>query len=363
MLFLTLFIMLELYVRIRLPYSDLWIVTGRKLGPSPMASWAFVDAFSAYRVALAIKGERSVNQYGFIATPELTVSKPQDTIRIVFLGGSSAAGTGRSKFADQETWPWQVSEMLRQGFREKKIEFINAALPGYTSFESYGRLWSRIRFFSPDIIVIYHGWNEMYYFNKVDKITSWRTLSDGSWTLDRTEKPITIYEPMLIDYVIWPSQALIRLRLYFTKFFDEEAGLGNTTETLLSQYDRRALDVWRTNLRLFRETARILGAQLFVAKQATLIVPELPLEEQRRCHYGLHGFDHATHVDAFQRIYRVIDEEIAADRVIDLTSLSGYPEYFHDHIHPTKEGSYQIAKSVSDVLLTYLTSLHAYTYK
>lgn len=355
LLFLTLFGMSELYVRINHPYVDLWVVTGRENGPNPMASWAFIDAFSAYR-ARPREARRSVNRYGFIATPELTVSKPQNTIRIAFLGESSTAGTGRSNFADEDTWPWQVADLLQKGFREKHIEFINAALGGYTSFESYGRLWSRIRFFSPDIIVVYHGWNEMYYFNRVDGMTSWRTLADGSWSLDRTEQPITIYEPLSVDSVIWPSQALIRLRLYFTNPFDGEVGSVHASGTLPNQYDRRALDIWRTNLRLLRETARVLGAQLFVAKQATLIVPELPLEEQRRCRYSLHGFDHAAHVDAFQQIYRVIDEEITADRIINVTSLSGYPEYFHDHIHPTKEGAHQIAKTISAVLLTHLKS-------
>jgi hypothetical protein len=355
-LFITLLIISELYMRINYPSIDLWVVTGRKSGPNPMASWVFIDAFSAYR-ARPREGRRSVNRYGFIATPELMVSKPQNTIRIAFLGESSTAGQGRSNFADEDTWPWQVAAMLQEGFREKHIEFINGALGGYTSFESYGRLWSRIRFFSPDIIVVYHGWNAMYYFNWVDDMTSWRMLADGSWSLDRTEQPITIYEPMSIDYVIWPFQVLICLRLYFMKPFDEEIGSVRASETLAHQYDRWALDVWRTNLRLFRETAWVLGAQLFVTKQATLIVPDLSLEEQRRCRYGLHGFDHAAHVDAFQQIYGVIDEEITADHIIDVTSLSGYPEYFHDHIHPTKEVAYEIAKIMSAVLLSHLKSL------
>jgi hypothetical protein len=101
---------------------------------------------------------------------------------------------------------------------------------------------------------------------------------------------------------------------------------------------------------VFLETARVLGAQLFVAKQATLIVPDLPVEEQRRCRYSIHGFNHAAHVDAFQQIYRVIDEEFTANRIINVTSLSGYPKYFHDHIHPTTEGAHQIATIISAVL-------------
>jgi hypothetical protein len=127
LLFLTLLVLSELYVRITDPYADLWVVTGRKNGPNPMASWAFIDAFSAYR-ARPREGRPSVNRYGFIATPELRVSKPPNTIRIAFLGESSTAGTGRSNFADENTWPWQVADMLQKGFPEKHIEFINAAL-------------------------------------------------------------------------------------------------------------------------------------------------------------------------------------------------------------------------------------------
>ena len=83
---------------------------------------------------------------------------------------------------------------------KKNIEFINAALAGYTSFESYGRLWSRLRFYSPDLIIINHGWNEMYYFteNQVEDISKWRKLPDGDWTLDRQGEVLKIYEPLLL---------------------------------------------------------------------------------------------------------------------------------------------------------------------
>ncbi len=57
-----------------------------------------------------------------------------------------------------------------------------------------------------------------------------------------------------------------------------------------------------------------------------------------------------AHVEAFAEIYRVIDEEIPADHIIDTTAISGIPEYFHDHIHPTIEGSQAIAKIIADAL-------------
>lgn len=357
----------EFYLRITCANIDLWKMTGRIPKENPKVPWAFIDAFSAYRgrpgqyVGDIYKKDavKTVNQHGFISTPELTVAKPSDTIRIVFLGGSSTAGTGFN-LADNATWPWQTVQMIREQYPGQKIEFINGALSGYTSFESYGRLWSRIRFFSPDIIIVYHGWNEMYYFNEVDQITSWRTNNDGSWEFQPVPNQPD-YAPLWIDHLIRPSQLLTRLRRRFSPRIiagGELGGSGKASSALRNSYDERGGGIWRTHLQLFRATAAILGAELFVVKQATLIVPNLPEKERLRCNYEFHGFDHDAHVRAFQHIYDIIDEEIPADYIIDATPLSGIPEYFYDHIHPTEEGARRIAEIVSRKLLATLFTKH-----
>ncbi|MDP2645965.1 MAG: SGNH/GDSL hydrolase family protein [Desulfobacterales bacterium] len=349
------FIGLEFYVRATRSVTDLKVLTGRVSGPDPMAEWAFMDAFAAYRIKPGINfysARKTVNQEGFISTPEISVSKPPGTFRIVFLGGSAAAGMGRD-LEDVETWPWKTIEMIRQK-TNKKVDFINGAVGGYTSFESYGRLWSRIRHYSPDIIVVYHGWNEMYYFLQVDKITQWRTLPDGSWSIGKTtSKPIKQYEPYWLDPILYWSQALTRIRLKLSRHLGGEAGT-NPSRFLSPDFDRRGLEIWRTNLKLLKSTSEIIGAKLFVAKQPTLIVPGLPESERGRNRYEYHGFNHDAHVRAFQAIYEVTDQEIPADSVIDVTEVSGHPEYFYDHVHPTPEGSTKIAHIMSDFLLPYI---------
>lgn len=343
----------ELLSRIFFNQIDLLELTGRIAVPHNMSSWAFVDAFSAYR---GQPGEyknsgKTVNRHGFISTPELEVSKPANTIRIVFFGGSSTAGTGRN-LGDTDTWPWKVGDIIQKNVDGKNIEFINAALGGYTSFESFGRFWSRIRFFSPDIIIVYHGWNEMYYFNQVEEITDWRTLSDGSWTFDKPNQAVEIYKPRSVDPLIAWSQLFSHLRLLFSKPNFESGEIGRQrVDELAHDYDRRGLEVWRTNLRLFKETARLFNVELFVCKQATLSAPGLSPEDIARCGYHYHGFDHDAHLDAFQRIYNIIDEEIAEANIIDLTSISGDPDYFYDAVHPTLQGSTMIAERVSEALL------------
>lgn len=349
------FLVVEGYVRATSENIDLWKITGRKKGRDPMERWAQIDAFSAYRGRpgdYGNKANKSINRHGFISTPDLNVNKEPDEIRIAFLGGSSTAGTGFD-LPDRETWPWKVAEMVQREFPDKKVTFINAALGGYASFESYGRFWSRVRFFNPDIVVVNHGWNEMYYFTgeKVDTIHQWRTLPDGSWGFDNA-KQRQIYAPLWIDSLLRYSQLLIRLRIH--KKTSGEIGGDQKEKSLAIDFDKRGLEIWRTNLRLLREAAKVFGSELFVCKQPTLLVPGLPEEIRARMAYHYHGFDHYAHVRAFDALYRVIDEEIAKNRVIDLTPLSGQTTYFYDHVHPTSLGTTKIAEIVSSKLILHI---------
>ncbi len=87
-----------------------------------------------------------------------------------------------------------------------------------------------------------------------------------------------------------------------------------------------------------------------MAKQATLIVPNLDEDDRNRCRYDFHGFDHDAHVEAYNQIYSIIDQEIETENIIDVTPLSGVSEYFYDHVHPTEIGSMEIAKIVAKSL-------------
>lgn len=353
-----LFLAAETFIRYTRENTNLWALTGRKIGVNPASTWALVDAYSAIRGrpgVYSLDPLKTINNHGFISTPDIAVEKPDDVIRIVFLGGSSTAGTGQN-LADEDTWPWQAAELLKNKSRYR-IEFINAALGGYTTFESYGRLWSRLRFFSPDVIVLYHGWNEMYYFDDFENITNRRTLPDGSWSLKKTRRSTVTYQPLWIDYLIRPSQLLTKTRIKLSKKVGGEVGQSKTE--LAADYDKRGLDIYRTNLRLIREATSLFGAQLFAVKQATLIVPGLPDADRQRCDYHFHGFDHDAHVEAFNEMYKIMDQEIDNDFIIDATHLSGIPDYFHDHVHLTETGASELAKFIAAELQPFIDKLEA----
>ena len=346
-------ICLEIYVRLDSNKMDLMQYTGRETGANPMDNWAFVDAFAAYRGKPGSAGiGKSINKHGFISTPELRVTKPKNTTRVVFLGGSSTAGTGYD-LKDVETWPWYAIEELRAGMpKGQKLDFINAALGGYSTFESYGRLWSRLRAYDPDIVVMYHGWNDMYYFHraKPEKLVGWRTLPNGEWTLKRNNGSLKMLDPWWLDHVLQYSQLAIRARLRLAALFDGAQGEVGDKLALATDFNHGGLDIFRFNLNLIQHACELMGADLFVAKQATLIVPGLSEKDRERCRYDYHGFDHDAHVAAYQAMYDIIDEELPGDRVLDMTSLSGKSEVFADHVHPTEAGARRIATLMADKL-------------
>ncbi len=346
----------EVWVRAYKIDIDLLSMTGDRPGQNPMAAWAVVDAFGAYRGRPGFEKAawgKSINNEGFISTPDLSVEKPSGTLRVAFLGGSSTAGQG-GDLADVDTWPWQVAEALRASHPDRSIEFLNAGLGGYSSFESMGMLWARVRFFKPDVLVVCHGWNELYYWkaSQMDDPTTWRRLSDGGWGFDGYLPKNPPLRPWPIDGLLHWSQLLTRARLHLSPHVTGEAGSGATgAGGLLDHYDPRGADVWRTHLQLLSATADTIGAELFVAKQPTLIVPDLSEDLRERCQYSHHGFDHDAHVAAFDHLYRVVEEVVPENRVIDLTSLSGRGDLFSDHVHPNPAGSGLIAEIVADALL------------
>lgn len=346
---LFLFIVLEISVRILKEPTNLLELTGKKERENPMKDWAKNDAYSSYQGKSGLYTEdKTINSSGFISTPEISLEKPDQGTRVVFLGGSSTAGAGKI-ISDEQTWPWIVCDILEEK-TNNNIDFINAALAGYTSFESYGRLWSRIRFYKPDIVVVYHGWNDMYYFSEdFNK----NPLSWKSWDINAPIVLQTIEAHWIDKFISW-SQVLSKLRYKIIRQeitgelkTGDESGMNDFKETNID----KGLVAFQQNLDLIQAFCELHNISFFVCKQATLITPETSEADRTRCSYELHGFGHDEHILAFNKIYDMIDSEYEANSVIDVTSLSGQSEYFYDHIHPTELGTSKIANIVADSII------------
>ena len=90
---------------------------------------------------------------------EVVVPKPEGVYRIVALGGSTTYGIPLGYW--KNAYPWALQETLRDIYGLRQIEAVNAGAPQYTSWESAVSLLLRVPDLEPDLVIIYHGINDL----------------------------------------------------------------------------------------------------------------------------------------------------------------------------------------------------------
>ena len=135
-----------------------------------------IESFLTYKESLqlwvpkpgyVLRGKRnniSINSLGFRGA-EFPFEKPQDEIRIVCLGGSTTFCADTS--SDENAWPALLESRLRSQYNSAQVRVINAGVPRYTTDDSLSNLKQRVRQLAPDVIIVYHGNNDLAFDTRV----------------------------------------------------------------------------------------------------------------------------------------------------------------------------------------------------
>jgi lysophospholipase L1-like esterase len=94
--------------------------------------------------------------------PEFDVSeleKPEDTIRILTLGGST---TKNGHLPAEDRYPAVLEKLLRSAHPEMKIEVFNGGQDTFTTKHSLINYVTNMKDWKPDIVIIMHGINDLY---------------------------------------------------------------------------------------------------------------------------------------------------------------------------------------------------------
>jgi len=97
------------------------------------------------------------NSHGFRGE-ELLDPKPEGTIRIVCVGGSTTYSQGVKDY--QQSYPFLLNESLKE--KGIEAEVINAGVLNYNSLQTYINYHLRVKELQPDILIVYHGVNDMW---------------------------------------------------------------------------------------------------------------------------------------------------------------------------------------------------------
>jgi len=99
----------------------------------------------------------SINSEGFRG-PEFSKDKPDNTYRIITVGGSTTFGSG---VTDENTWPRILDKKLQSISESKNIEVINAGVNGIASFNENKLIKEKLIHYKPDLIIVYDGMNDV----------------------------------------------------------------------------------------------------------------------------------------------------------------------------------------------------------
>ena len=100
----------------------------------------------------------TINDLGFRGA-EFSEIKPPNTHRTFMIGGSTMFGAGAT--SDETTIPGYVQQFLDENNAEFNLEVINAGIQGADSNTELKLTEQKLIRFSPDLLIIYDGWNDL----------------------------------------------------------------------------------------------------------------------------------------------------------------------------------------------------------
>src|ERR1043165_6329241 len=86
--------------------------------------------------------------------------KPKNEFRIFVTGGSAAWGAGVKQ---NQTFAYLLEKKLAVIYPQKKIRVIIAAAGAWTSAQEKVFIFNYVKKFSPDMIIMFSGWNDIYH--------------------------------------------------------------------------------------------------------------------------------------------------------------------------------------------------------
>lgn len=270
-----------------------------------------------------------ISQAGFRG-PEIRRSKPPGTKRIAILGGSSVFGYLVSD--GQEAARLLEAKLNSTDRQSPQFEVINGGVPGHNLNQTVWRFENQIRAFSPDLVILYLGWNDLGYIvsdNPTARPFHRRPVASA---LTRMASRSTLYG-LIVHRLIGGAASLSAESLSATE--PSEPGE----------------ELFRSNLARLISSAKARGCRIVVCAQVTAAHPDS--DESIRAFLGsdLKTQNRMIQLGEWQRI--ALQEEASRAEVtfVDLNRvISPSSDNLRDYVHLSETGERQLASELAKIV-------------
>ncbi len=251
-----------------------------------------------------------INRWGFRGK-DVRRKKGENTYRIMIIGDSSAFGYG---IDEGGVFSELLQRILQRRYPNIKIEVINAAVAGYTTYSSSLLFKDKLWKFHPDLLIVSHN-ND----------------PDMDWASDKDRASPSFIQPLM--QLLYKSQVYMLFRkILLTHRISHRKYLYKTPNAKEGVH-RVSIDDFRKNLeRIFR-----------VCKNRGIKVLVLSMPRREEEDYTL-------------SLYRGVMEDVTEEKggiFLDLFHRwqeEGAEDLFIDDMHPNEEGHLKIAKEIAEVI-------------
>lgn len=295
-----------------------------------------------------------VDKHGFLAGDNnLLIPKGDDEIRIATIGGSTTANLN---LPFDRNWPGRLGNILQQKFPDKKITVINAGTPGFDTAQSIGNLALRVMPFAPDIVIIYHAYNDF------KAIGGNKTFTPDYSHIHKT--PYGFFkQPDIWTRLLRKSMFYVRNRNLVREFKKNRIEIGNKDKKRLPYIPPEAEKTFTQHIEALVSIAESGGASVILSSFATLHDPDINWNSQaeamkqltpfqvmnlKSLYYFTSGLTIEAIFEAFNRYNRVL-LDVARDRKtgwVDNADLVPHEDqYFVDRVHFSTAGAGLMAEN------------------
>jgi lysophospholipase L1-like esterase len=289
-------------------------------------------------IAGARMGSIQINSRSFRGD-EIANPKPPGRIRLAFLGDSTTFCAEVS--GNSVAWPHLVTQLLKDQFGQDRFDYINAAVPGYTLKASQARFAAEVVSLQPDIVVIYHGSNDLAKNSALEAERQGIRVDRGDAGLSFPASYSMLWYLAEKNWRIWRSQR---------HAFDPATKLHGSLMKLTEPF--------ADDLHALMRKAKTVAATVVVVTFTTRMRPGQSDDELRNAAItSLYYMPYMTPAqllsafEAYNSVIRAVTETSGAFLIDDDATIPANEANFVDSIHFTDRGSRAMAKRVYNGLL------------
>lgn len=280
---------------------------------------------------------------------EIETPKPENTYRIFALGGSTTYG---DSLKPDEAYPSQLQSILQNDYGYTHIEVVNAGVNAYSSYDSLANLTYHVLDNEPDMIIVYHGVNDVRARLVAPESYSGLNLQRGIWSTERVDNRFggsTLWRFTRIQL------GMIRNPLQFETFLSTPNNILRCPFSLdsycepLQRESQAVLDAnppiyFERNFRNMAAIARANNADVVFSTWA-YYTGETPFDNFMSPQHMQNG------VDEQNDIVRSLGEELDVSVIDFVDTVPENAAFWIDGMHLTPEGTYEQASQYAAFLV------------